>query len=42
MKVIIVKVLSGLADANIRFNDLRKLLIKLGFKERIKGDHHIY
>jgi hypothetical protein len=31
-----------MADANIRFEDLRSLLGALGFRERIKGDHHIY
>jgi hypothetical protein len=36
------QVLSGTADANIRFEDLRSLLGALGFAERIKGDHHIY
>lgn len=36
------KVLSGLSDKNIRFRDISKLLIDLGFTERIKGDHHIY
>ncbi len=41
-KGIIDKVLSGLSDKNIRFEDLRKLLISLGFDERIKGDHHIF
>jgi len=40
-KKIIDKVLSGLSDQNIRFEDLRKLLLSLGFDERIKGDHHI-
>jgi hypothetical protein len=34
--------LSGLSDKNIRFEDLRKLLLDLGFEERIKGDHHIF
>lgn len=42
MKKIIEKVLSGTSDANIRFSDLRKLILDLGFDERIKGDHHIY
>jgi predicted RNA binding protein YcfA (HicA-like mRNA interferase family) len=41
-KEIIDKVLSGLSDKNIRFEDLRKLLLSLGFDERIKGDHHIF
>jgi hypothetical protein len=36
------KVLSGLADKNIRFQDLAKLLNDFGFSVRIKGDHHIY
>ena len=36
------KVLSGLADKNIRFNDLAKLLIDLGFEKRVKGDHYIF
>jgi hypothetical protein len=36
------KVLDGLADKNIRFQDLTKLLNDFGFSVRIKGDHHIY
>jgi predicted RNA binding protein YcfA (HicA-like mRNA interferase family) len=36
------KVLDGLADKNIRFQDLTKLLNDIGFSVRIKGDHHIY
>lgn len=36
------KVLSGLADKNIRFRDLKNLLSDLGFSVRIKGDHHIF
>lgn len=42
MKNLLEKVLSGIADANIRFSELRKLVLSLGFKERIKGDHYIY
>ena len=42
MKNILEKVLSGTVDTNIRFLELRKLVLWLGFKERIKGDHHIY
>ena len=41
-KKILDKILSGLADKNIRFQDLRKLLKDFGFSERIKGDHHIF
>jgi hypothetical protein len=35
-------ILSGLSDKNIRFDDLRHLLSSLEFKERIKGEHHIF
>ena len=35
-------VLLGNSDANIDFNDFRRLLNDLGFSERIKGSHHIY
>jgi hypothetical protein len=33
-------ILRGLSDNNISFNDLRNILLKLGFEERIKGSHH--
>jgi len=36
------KLLRGTSDANIAFDDLRSLLLKLGFSERIQGGHHIY
>jgi hypothetical protein len=36
------KVLSGNSDANINFNDLRRLLRYFGFDERIKSSHHIF
>ena len=39
---ILNKVLSGRADANIPFDDLRNLLKSFGFNERIKGSHHIF
>ena len=38
---ILNKILSGLSDKNISFDDLRNLLLNLGFEERIKGSHHI-
>ena len=41
-KNILEKVLSGLSDKNIKFSDLRKLVLDLGFGERIKGSHHIF
>jgi hypothetical protein len=41
-KQILLQVLQGTADANIRFDDLRSLLVALGFSERTKGSHHIF
>lgn len=38
---LLAHILSGRADANIRFSDLVQLMLRLGFTERIKGDHHI-
>jgi len=35
-------VLRGRADANIRFDELRGLLISLGFGERVRGSHHVF
>lgn len=39
---VLLRVLSGSADANIRFEHLRTLLSTLGFTERIRGSHHIF
>ena len=36
------RILRGASDANIPFNQLRNLLRRLGFSERIRGDHHIF
>lgn len=36
------KILNGNSDHNIDFNELINLLIKLNFKIRIKGGHHIF
>jgi hypothetical protein len=35
-------ILSGKADANIRFRDLRRMLLRLGFEERTSGGHHLF
>ena len=35
------RILSGRADANIRFAELRRLLRNMGFSERIQGSHYI-
>lgn len=39
---ILIDVMSGTKDNNIRFTDLQKLLETLGFNCRIRGDHFIY
>ena len=39
---LIIKILSGGSDANIAFDDLRNLLNRLGFVERVKGGHHTF
>ena len=39
---LIHKLLSGSSDTNFNFNELCLLLIRLNFKERIKGSHHIF
>jgi len=41
-KKLLRTILSGASDSNISFDDLRKLLIALGFAERVRGDHFIY
>jgi len=39
---LLVRILSGTSDKNIAFSDLQKVLERLGFSCRIKGDHFIY
>ena len=36
------RILRGTSDANISFEDLRRLLKRLGFAERIRGDRYIF
>lgn len=36
------KILLGRSDANIDFDELRSLLTRMNFDERIKGSHHIF
>lgn len=42
LEKLMLEVLSGKSDNNIRFADLQKLLYFYGSDERIKGDHFIY
>jgi predicted RNA binding protein YcfA (HicA-like mRNA interferase family) len=39
---LMVSLMSGNHDNNIKFSDLQKILNILGFQCRIKGDHFIY
>jgi hypothetical protein len=39
---VLLRILKGSSDANIRFSDLCGLLSRLGFSERIRGSHHIF
>lgn len=36
------RVLRGTSDSNIEFKALRTLMKRLGFDERIRGDHYIF
>jgi predicted RNA binding protein YcfA (HicA-like mRNA interferase family) len=36
------KILRGASDSNIAFDDIRSLLLHVGFEERIRGSHHLY
>ena len=39
---LLFQILRGTSDANVPFNDLRHLLTKMGFEERISGSHHMF
>lgn len=39
---IMEKILRGVSDANIAFQDIRGMLLYMGFDERIRGSHHVY
>lgn len=36
------QILSGNSDSNIGFGEICTMLTNLGFRERIKGSHHIF
>ncbi len=36
------RILHGFSDANVDFDDLRRLLLSIYFRERINGSHHIF
>lgn len=37
-----LQVLRGTSDANIRFEDLCNLLVRLGFQRRTRGSHNVF
>ncbi len=39
---LILTIMRGTSDKNVSFSELCQLLKKLGFSERIKGNHHIF
>ena len=39
---LIQQIMIGRSDSNIAFAELRHLLLRLDFDERISGDHHIF
>ena len=39
---LLLRILSGRSDTNIRFDDLRDLLKHLGFEEFTRGSHHLF
>lgn len=39
---LLTRILRGSSDANVPFDGLCHLLARLGFAERIRGDHHIF
>lgn len=41
-ETLLAKILRGTSDADISFSAMRGLLGRLGFEERIRGDHHIF
>ena len=39
---VLLRVLRGTSDANIAFEDLCNLLVRLGFERRTSGSHNIF
>jgi virulence-associated protein VapD len=39
---LLFRIVRGTSDANISLDDLRQLLIRLGFEERTRGSHHCF
>lgn len=39
---LLLQILQGRSDANVPFDDLRRLLVHLDFTERISGSHQMF
>ncbi len=39
---LLFKVLRGVSDTNIPFDQICQLLVNIGFEQRIRGSHHIF
>ena len=39
---LLLQILQGRSDAIVPFDNLCRLLIRLGFEERIRGSHHLF
>ncbi len=39
---LLLQILHGASDANVRFSELALLMRDLGFEERVRGSHHIF
>jgi hypothetical protein len=39
---LLLQILRGRSDANTSFDDLRRLLLRLGFDERVRSSHHVF
>ncbi|MGB5409663.1 MAG: type II toxin-antitoxin system HicA family toxin [Thiogranum sp.] len=39
---LLLQIIRGRSDRNTSFEELRKLLLHLGFEERIRGSHHLF
>ena len=39
---LLLRIIQGRSDRNTGFEELRKLLLHLGFDERIRGSHHLF
>lgn len=39
---LLLQILRGASDATIPFDDLCRIMSRLGFAERIRGSHHVF